>query len=174
MNANALIFAVALVALIAGVITKSGVLTPMGTLGGTPEKLTDTRLLDVANRPHQISEWQGKIRVINFWATWCPPCRKEIPELIALQKNFNNRGVVVIGIAIDELSAVAKYQSENGINYPLLIANDNGMELAKSWGDLVGAVPFTLVVNQQDEIIFKHAGAVDLQMLESIIQPLIN
>jgi len=80
----------------------------------------------------------------------------------------------VIGIAIDEMTAVAKYQSENGINYPLLIANDNGMELAKSWGDSVGAVPFTLVVNQQDEIIFKHAGAVDLQMLESIIQPLIN
>ena len=81
-------------------------------------------LPDASEKMHTISEWQGKTLVINFWATWCQPCLKEIPEFIQLQTKYEKKNVQFIGIAIDELPAVIRYKNTIPINYPILISGE--------------------------------------------------
>ncbi len=131
-------------------------------------------LPDLSGKLHSISEWQGKIRVINFWATWCPPCRKEIPDLIALQQAYATKGVEVIGIAIDDREAVADYLKETKINYPVLMGSDEGVTLARQLGNTVDAIPFTIIVNLQGKIIFRQPGEFSKEKILEIITPFIN
>ena len=121
-----------------------------------------------------MSEWQGKIRVINFWATWCPPCLKEIPEFIALQEQYATKGLQFIGIAIDDQDPVGEYLATIKINYPILISGDTGIGLAHQLGNIVDAVPFTVVVNQQGQIIYRHQGEFSKEQILKIIEPLLK
>lgn len=171
MKANNLILLAAVLALLFGMAVK-GLLSQGGRTD--PTMLPDFSLNDLSGKPHAISQWQGQLRIINFWATWCPPCRKEIPELMALHKNYADRGVVVIGIAIDDPEAVADYLHETAINYPLLMAGDQGISLARQLGDTVDAVPFTVIVNKQGDIIYRHPGEFNQQEILTVISPLLN
>ena len=129
---------------------------------------------DVSGNFHNISEWQGKILVINFWATWCPPCLKEIPEFMALQEQYSDKGLQFIGIAIDDQDSVQEYLLSTKINYPILIGGVTGIALAQQLGNSFDAVPFTLVVNQQGQIIHRQPGEFSREQLMEIIAPLIN
>jgi len=171
MKNSGLILTVAILALIVGFWANDPVsLQRMAK----PSPLPDFSLPDLAGEPHAISEWDGKIRVVNFWATWCPPCLKEIPELMALHKEYFGHGVVVIGIAIDDPEAVSEYLAETAINYPLLMATENGPELSRQLGNAVGAVPFTLVADRHGQIIYRHPGSLNKTDLEHIIKPLLG
>jgi thiol-disulfide isomerase/thioredoxin len=136
--------------------------------------LPDFDLPDVEGNQHAISEWQGKIRVINFWATWCPPCIKEIPEFIALQEQYAAKGVQFIGIAIDDQDSVEKYLVATKINYPILIGEVDGIALAHQLGNVVDAVPFTIIVNQQGQIIHRQPGEFSREKILEVIKPLLN
>ena len=136
--------------------------------------LPDFSLPDLAGTLHPISEWHGKILIINFWATWCPPCLKEIPEFIQLQTEYAAQNVQFIGIAIDEADLVADYVSFVDINYPILIAETEGAKLAQKLGNTVSAIPFTAIVNQQQKIIYYHPGELSRQRLIELIEPLLN
>jgi thiol-disulfide isomerase/thioredoxin len=116
---------------------------------------------DTDEKMHSITEWKGKTLVINFWATWCQPCLKEIPEFIQLQTQYSQKNVQFIGVAIDELAAVSHYKNTVAMNYPILIASEwDGFNLAKQLGNAVNTVPYTVVVNPVGQIIYRHAGAV--------------
>ena len=128
MKATGLIIIAAVLALGGGILAR-GLLSPAEQT--RPAPLPDFNLADVSGNQHNISEWQGKIRIINFWATWCPPCLKEIPEFIALQKQYADKGLQFIGIAIDDQEAVAEFLATNKINYPILIGGMNGIALAQ-------------------------------------------
>ena len=136
--------------------------------------LADFSLADISGTVHPISTWQGKILIINFWATWCPPCLKEIPEFIELQAHYANQNVQFIGIAIDDPQLVEDYLSFVDINYPILIAESEGEKLAQKLGNVVNAIPFTLIVNQQGQIIFRHPGELSKAELGNIIEPLLK
>jgi len=171
MKNSGLILTVAILALIGG-FWANDPLSPHRM--AKPSPLPEFSLPDLSGKTHAISAWHGKIKVVNFWATWCPPCRKEIPELMALHKDYADQGVVVIGIAIDDPEAVSEYLTETAINYPLLMATDNGIELSRQLGNEVGAVPFTLVADRHGQVIFRHPGALDKTDLEQIIKPLLT
>jgi len=139
-----------------------------------PMPLIDFSLADLADELTPISKWRGKILIINFWATWCPPCLKEIPDFIALQNEYADKNVQFIGIAIDTPELVADYLAFIDINYPILMAEVEGQQLAKQLGNVVNAVPFTLIVNANNEIIFRHPGDLSKTKIRQIIDPLVQ
>lgn len=125
---------------------------------------------DTEEKTHNISEWSGKTLVINFWATWCQPCLKEIPEFVQLQNQFAAKNVQFIGIAIDELSAVMRFQESAKINYSVLVASEwEGFNLSQQLGNNANTVPYTVVVNPVGQIIYRHAGAVKKEDLLAVI-----
>ena len=137
-----------------------------------PIPLMEFSLADISGNIHSISEWQGKILIINFWATWCPPCLKEIPEFIELQSEYAEQNVQFIGIAIDKPHLVDDYLSFIDINYPILIAETEGGRLSHKLGNTFDAIPYTIIVNQQSQIIFRHPGELSKQKLHELIDPL--
>ena len=130
-------------------------------------------LPDLNGKQRSSSEWQGKILVINFWATWCPPCRKEIPEFIALQEQLDPKGVQFIGIAIEEKQPVDEFLTFVDINYPTLIAGDLGRDFSAPFGNKIGAIPYTVVVNRQGDIVEQHSGKLSRPQLLKLLAPLL-
>lgn len=121
-------------------------------------------------KTQNISQWQGKTLVINFWATWCQPCLKEIPEFVQLQTQFAAKNVQFIGIAIDELPAVAHFKDAAKMNYPVLVASEwEGFNLSQQLGNSANTVPYTIVVNPEGQIIYRHAGVVKKEDLLAVI-----
>ena len=119
------------------------------------------------------SQWQGKVQIINFWATWCPPCKREIPILIELQDEYRAHGLQVIGIALDDIAPVKTYVEENGINYPILGGEQDVIEVAEQLGNNMGILPYTLVVDRAGNITFIRYGEVDKKTVESEIKALL-
>jgi thiol-disulfide isomerase/thioredoxin len=102
-------------------------------------------LPDLDGKEQALGQWKGKVLIVNFWATWCVPCREEMPEFVKLQKEFGDRGVQFVGIAVDDPAKVRQFAAELGLNYPALIGGYGAIELSKSLGNRVGALPYTLV-----------------------------
>ena len=133
----------------------------------------DFTLPDLEGKMHSVSEWDGKVLLINFWATWCPPCRKEIPAFIELQDKYRDRGFVVIGIALDQKQAVIDFTDPMGVNYPILMGEDGAIELAKAYGNNLGVLPYTVVVDRKGRIIHRKRIGLDYQQVEAMITPLL-
>ncbi len=126
--------------------------------------------MDMDGQLRNIKEWDGDLIVLNFWATWCPPCRKEIPEFIELQKTYGDQGVQFIGLAIDNVEAVAEYAENIGINYPSLIVEADGVMLAKHYGNGVGALPYTVIINRKGEISSTFKGELSKKRAKEMLQ----
>lgn len=171
MKQTGLIIVAAIFALILG-ITARYFSSPVENTA--PSTLPGFNLPDLSGHQHNISEWRGKVLVINFWATWCPPCLKEIPDFVALQEYYADQAVQFIGIALESKEQVVKYAAENKINYPILLSGDNGITLAQQLGNNAGVVPFTLIVNRQGQIIHRHPGEFSKEQIQDVIKPLLN
>ncbi len=111
--------------------------------------------------------------VINFWASWCEPCRKEIPEFIEFQEKFRTDGLVFVGIAVDQKERAAAFSKEIGINYPVLVGDLRAMALAEAAGNRQGALPFTVVIDRSGKIIGTKLGSLSPSKLESMVKPLL-
>jgi peroxiredoxin len=137
-------------------------------------EMVEFALPDLDGKNRRLSEWKGKVIVLNFWATWCPPCREEIPLFVDLQKRRAAEGLQMIGLAIDSNEAVAAYQKSARMNYPLLIGGeDAGMELIGRYGNRMGSLPFTAIIDRNGAIVARKLGAFDRAELESLIDPLL-
>jgi len=124
-------------------------------------------------RLHRLDEWRGKVRVVNFWATWCPPCLEEIPAFSKLQLELGGRGLQFIGIAIDDAESVKRFRSGMPISYPLLAAEDGGIALAERWGNRLGVLPFTAVFDRADRLVTVRQGVFNLEDLRKVVEPLL-
>jgi len=101
---------------------------------------------------HNIKEWDNKIILLNFWATWCPPCKREIPDFIELQNEYGEQDFQVIGVAIDEMEPVREFAAKIGINYPIIAVQSEGVELARRYGNTVGALPYSVFIDKDGTI----------------------
>ena len=163
---------VAFMALAAGVLVQS--VMRDGAVNNASPKLTDFSFPDAADHVQAISQWQGKVLVINFWATWCPPCLQEIPEFIKLQAEYQHLGLQFVGVAIDDKQSVAAYLQGININYPILIAGDEGIGVSKQFGNILNAVPYTVIVNRLGQVIHRLPGEISREKLVELVTPLIN
>lgn len=116
-----------------------------------------------------LSDWAGQPRLINFWATWCAPCRREIPLLKTLQDAQQPNGLQVIGVAFDELAAVTEYALEAEFNYPVLVGEQDAVAAAEAFDIELMALPFTLVVSAGGELVNAHVGEMDADEAAVII-----
>ena len=128
---------------------------------------------DLSGNPVTLAHWRGKVLVVNFWATWCVPCREEIPDFVRLQKEFGDKGVQFVGIAADQADKVSAFASELQINYPLLIGNFAALELAKRVGNKISALPFTIVLNREGRLVHRQLGILKVDKLRSIFGELL-
>lgn len=130
-------------------------------------------LPDVNGITHTSREWAGKIVILNFWATWCPPCIKETPAFVELQEQYNPAGVQFVGIAIDKKDAVLEFMDTYGVNYPMLIGEDDAINVSRKFGNRYGALPYTVVINRQGLIHFVQRGEMTREMAETNIKQLL-
>jgi len=130
-------------------------------------------LPDLAGRPQPLRQWQGKLVVLNFWAPWCPPCREEIPGFVRLQKEYGDRGVQFVGIALDSADRVRAYADQVGIPYPLLLGDAGAAELGRAAGNRLGGLPYTVVFDRRGNPTATLTGGVDAMRLEALIKPLL-
>lgn len=131
-------------------------------------------LPDLQGENQEVSQWLGKVMVVNFWATWCTPCREEIPEFIEAQKKYGEQGLIFIGIAIDQADKVKMFSQEFGINYPVLVGSFDTWSLLEAAGNRHSALPYTVVINRSGELVENYLGRVDLKKLEKMVIPLLK
>lgn len=123
------------------------------------------------NVQQALSQFKGKLLIVNFWATWCPPCRDEMPELSKLHESLQAKQVVVLGVAIDELSQVKLFSKTSPVSYPLLLAEDEGMMLSASLGNDKGVLPYTVIIDKDGKVVKSYFGRISEALLLDGLQP---
>jgi thiol-disulfide isomerase/thioredoxin len=138
-----------------------------------PKTMVNFTLPGVDGVPRQLSEWRGKLIVLNFWATWCPPCREEIPLFINMQEKYGTRGLQIIGVAIDKLEDVKNFQGFDAINYPVLVGQEEVMALMQRYGNRIGSLPYSVVIDRQGRVLSRRIGAYQPAEIETLLQGLL-
>ena len=123
-------------------------------------------LPDLDGKPRHINEWNGNVILINFWATWCPPCRREMPGFIEVREQYAAQGFEIIGIAIDNVEPVREFAASLGLNYPILLGQSDANIVAGHYGNAMGVLPFSVIIDRQGKIQFSRAGELDKSILE--------
>ena len=130
-------------------------------------------LKDLQGLPHDQSEWAGKVLLINFWATWCAPCREEMPMLADFQKRYTEQGLQVLGIALDDVEPVQQFADTIDINYPLLMSDETTPDLMYKYNE-VGAIPFSLITDKKGIVVETKLGVFTADELTAMIEPLLK
>lgn len=171
--------ALALFAAVAAAAAVVGAAYHLWLRGGAPapqaivERVYAARLADLKGGAQTLAQWRGQVMVVNFWATWCAPCREEIPGFVRMQERYGSRGLLFVGIAIDQPDKVAEFAREFRINYPLLIGGLDTLELLRQAGNRAGVLPYTLVIDRRGNLVSREPGGLKEARLEGIILPLL-
>jgi thiol-disulfide isomerase/thioredoxin len=131
-------------------------------------------LPDLSGRIRHLSEWRGEVVLCNFWATWCAPCRKEIPMLVSLRDEFEPLGFEVVGIAVDNASKVREFARTYRVSYPVMIAEASGIDLMKTLGNTAGGLPFTVLLDRDGMIRSRKLGILQSEDINRKIKDLLS
>jgi len=129
-------------------------------------------LLDLEGNVRNIKDWDGRIVLLNFWATWCPPCLREIPDFIEVQEELGNHDFQIIGIAVDNEVDVRDFVQEKSVNYPVMAAEMEAIELSQRYGNSIGGLPFSAIIDKNGKITHTITGELSKDRLKSILEQL--
>jgi thiol-disulfide isomerase/thioredoxin len=139
-----------------------------------PARLPDFSLTDLSGKSTSIAAWSGKSLVINFWATWCAPCRREIPLLKTLSADWAGRDLTVIGVAVDYADKVRQFAEQFKIDYPVLIGEQDALQVAAKFGMPSPAFPFTVFTDRHGEIVALFVGELHRPQADFILSEVQN
>ena len=140
-----------------------------GVVAGDEGKLLAATFEGLDGKTQPLSAWRGKTLVVNFWATWCGPCREEMPEFVKAQSEFAAKGLQFVGIAIDRRAPVEKFAKELAINYPVLLGDVAWLEAVKTMGNPQGVLPFTIVISPNNEVMLRRVGKLKYSEVAAIL-----
>lgn len=170
-----------LVAGIGGLAAAAGYVANLARLGrfsnvpaaDIAETILTSRFASLDGSPQTLAGYRGRVLVVNYWATWCAPCREEIPLFVRLQREYEAKNVQFIGISVDQVDKVREFAKEFTINYPLLIAGFEAIELTRQAGNKAGVLPYTLVLDRQGRIAANLVGGISEQRMRDTLLPLL-
>lgn len=128
---------------------------------------------DEKGHPQALKNYAGKIVVLNFWATWCEPCREEMPELSKINEAYKSKNLIVLGVAIDDVAAVNDFLKETKVNYPLFAADMQGMEIATNLGNDKAVLPYTVIIKPDGSVAKTYFGRISKTLLEETLKTLL-
>lgn len=175
---NALILVIAVVGAALGFLA-GGWIRPMPA----PTRPTATQMLkigdaipaaslpDLDGTPHTLAEWRGKLVLVNFWASWCGPCREEMPLLDATQKRLAGKGLQIVGIASDSAAATKEFLARTPVSYPILVDDPEQGDLSKRFGNSRDVLPYTVLVSRDGHIVARRAGNFTQSALDTWLAP---
>ena len=134
--------------------------------------LLAARYPDLEGRVHRLLDWRGKVLLCNFWATWCAPCREEVPVLVSAKRQWASHGFEVVGIGIDSAAKLREFSITHEINYPVLVADATALEHVRKLGNRAGALPYTVVVDASGALVRRHLGAFTAPDLRRVLESL--
>ena len=124
-------------------------------------------LPDTQGQTHALSEWRGKVLLVNFWATWCPPCVEEMPELVDLQNSSEIKNLQIVGIGVDSPSNIQQFTKKYQISYPILMAGMEGTEIARALGNQAGGLPFTVLLDSEGRVRQTYLGRLNMNQVKA-------
>jgi thiol-disulfide isomerase/thioredoxin len=139
----------------------------------TPIELHSIPLFDLNGQKTSVGDWKGDILIVNFWAPWCAPCRREVPSLIEVHREYAQQGVRVLGIAFDSEPQVSQFASDYQINYPLFLGGNRTAMYNAAFGNPSGSLPFTALLDRNQRIVFQHNGELSPAQLREQLQALL-
>jgi thiol-disulfide isomerase/thioredoxin len=139
--------------------------------GGKGKPVNDFTLKSLDGREYTLSKLKGNVVVVDFWATWCPPCRREIPHLISLYEKYKEKGLIVLGVSAEDQRILETFRNENNITYPILLGNN---EVFQKFG--VRSIPHTIFYDKKGEQRKVQIGFSDelLSEFDELVQTLLN
>ena len=120
-------------------------------------------------QPQNLKQYAGKTVVLNFWATWCEPCREEMPELSSLHEEYKNKNLVVLGVAVDDVAAISDFVKETKVSYPLFAAETQGMDIAAGLGNDKSALPYTVIIKADGSVAETYFGRITKPLLKEAL-----
>jgi thiol-disulfide isomerase/thioredoxin len=154
---------------------QSKVTSPLAATDIAPEaaaRLMNMTVSTPQGEAVQLKQWAGKVLVVNFWATWCPPCREEMPEFSRVQTQLADKGVQFVGIGIDTPDNIINFENNNAISYPLLIGAYDLLKITADLGNKSSALPFTVILDRTGRIAHSKMGKLDETELLRLLAPL--
>lgn len=163
-------FPLALAALAAGIWLAQTYYAPTPPTTSAVSELWQLGFPDNQGHEQPLSQWRGQVVVLNFWASWCAPCREEIPDFVALRTQHRPKGVEFVGIAIDNPANVTQFLQRLSVNYPILIGEGAAHALARQLGNPTGALPYTVVLDRDGRVVLAHLGRLPRATLEKTLR----
>ncbi len=137
------------------------------------EAIYGITLPDLQGKPQPVAQWRGKVLVVNFWATWCEPCRKEIPIFVQLQERYAANGLQFVGISVDQVDKTSEFARNYSINYPNLIGTFDAVEVSRLAGNKRRVLPYTIIFDRKGQIVATELGGLTQEKLEALLSPLL-
>jgi peroxiredoxin len=129
-------------------------------------------MMDIKGNIRNIKDWDGQVVLLNFWATWCPPCLREIPDFIEVQHELADHDFQIIGIAVDNETDVRDFVSTMSMNYPVMAGEMEAIELSQRYGNSIGGLPYSAIIDKNGKITHTITGELSKDRLKSILEQL--